>query len=1321
MGATISGTVKDSAGNPITGSQIEVDVYTGDPCGEHQHIQRTSTDSVNGTYAINGLAAGVYFLRTYHHETNYVDEWWTNGSPDPSNLDCGLAQSITVTSGDTIPATDFWLDPGASIAGTVYRSDGVTPITDAEIQIGIIDGDPCGEHMWVGSINTETGAFTLLGVAPGDYYLITNHMDQSNYVNEWWSSQGSTLDCNNAEPVTVTPGGELTGFYFQLELGGSISGTIYESDGVTPVTGAEININALRGDQCHQWLSGGNGTNTNPADGTYMIMGLPPGSYYLETNNHNQNNFVNEWWSSGASTYYCESAESLIVASGGDLTGRDFQLDLGGSISGTITETGGAPISDMHVQVISDGCGGNWLGGNNTDSNGNYTIKGVPVGSVYVQTCSGCSGLNYIDEQYDNKTDCNLADPVAVTQDTNSPGVDFELEPAGTISGMVFNDGGTVPLANVSVCANSEACGGDHYGCTQSDGSGNFILFGMPLGVTTYLDAGGQTYIHEYYDAANGSFDCNDASGVSVGSSDVNFYLELGATISGTVKDSAGNPITGEQINVDVYAGDPCGPNNHIQGTSTDTANGTYTIAGLAGGTYFLKTWHFETNYVDEWWTGGGPDPSDIDCSLAEPITVASGGLVMNKDFQLELGGSISGRVTAPDGDPIANMHVYVQSEGCGGIWLGGENTDSNGDYTIKGIPEGNVYAQTCSGCSGLTYIDEFFDNETDCSQADPVVVIPNANTPNIHFQLDMDTDGDGITNFNEIHVYGTDPDNADTDSDGIHDGDELAYWGGNWNQDPDGDGKNNLVDEDSDNDGYWDGDEIFKGSVPFDSDAIPLTYLYDDFSDTYIDTHRWSSRELVREISGGQLVSKLGNSSSGSTRNATVFQFPETISTIECQITIVETQLDTGDNPASFARIGGIFYNTQVAGGATGDIWAEVMIGDRGNGLEAFWEVEETLNDDNTAWSVVGSGTIVLPGTLNYGTAYSVKLAYDGNNNFTFSVDELTNSFVGPAYQREPVIQHKQLATGIDGGIDLGTGYVHALFDDVHVNNDINTFDDFANAPLDPTLWNSRETVRELTGDHKLLLAAHSEGQREQSTLTFPSFQPYVETKVLFSDESNVSNGAFGRARIDGYFFNDTHGPGEYIGYEGNVWAHVNIDLFDDGSLRAACYVGKSLNADESDWADVFWDEFSIPIQTNREYTLGIHYTGTHFIFMCKDNVTSEVHYKTHEIEAANQYPAYNQSTSLRTRTYGNGSGNGYMKVEFDDAHVAVEPAPSCPGNFGADGDTDGFDLAIFLSEFGPTGCVGDCEGDVDQDGDVDEADLAIFAAGFGRANCPD
>jgi hypothetical protein len=123
----------------------------------------------------------------------------------------------------------------------------------------------------------------------------------------------------------------------------------------------------------------------------------------------------------------------------------------------------------------------------------------------------------------------------------------------------------------------------------------------------------------------------------------------------------------------------------------------------------------------------------------------------------------------------------------------------------------------------------------------------------------------------------------------------------------------------------------------------------------------------------------------------------------------------------------------------------------------------------------------------------------------------------------------------------------------------------------------------------------------------------------------------------------------------------------------------------------------------------------------MCKDNVTSEVHYKTHEIEAANQYPAYNQSTSLRTRTYGNGSGNGYMKVEFDDAHVAVEPAPSCPGNFGADGDTDGFDLAIFLSEFGPTGCVGDCEGDVDQDGDVDEADLAIFAAGFGRANCPD
>ena len=37
-----------------------------------------------------------------------------------------------------------------------------------------------------------------------------------------------------------------------------------------------------------------------------------------------------------------------------------------------------------------------------------------------------------------------------------------------------------------------------------------------------------------------------------------------------------------------------------------------------------------------------------------------------------------------------------------------------------------------------------------------------------------LDTDGDGITDMEELNVYGTDPYNMDTDGDGYHDLTEL-------------------------------------------------------------------------------------------------------------------------------------------------------------------------------------------------------------------------------------------------------------------------------------------------------------------------------------------------------------------------------------------------------------------------------------------------------------------------------------------------------------------------------------------------------------------
>ena len=77
----------------------------------------------------------------------------------------------------------------------------------------------------------------------------------------------------------------------------------------------------------------------------------------------------------------------------------------------------------------------------------------------------------------------------------------------------------------MNVCAVSEGCGGGHFGCTQSDGSGNHTISGILLGATAYLHADGHTYVKEYYDSGNGSTNCDDALGVATGSTGIDFYL----------------------------------------------------------------------------------------------------------------------------------------------------------------------------------------------------------------------------------------------------------------------------------------------------------------------------------------------------------------------------------------------------------------------------------------------------------------------------------------------------------------------------------------------------------------------------------------------------------------------------------------------------------------------------------------------------------------------------------------------------------------------------------------------------------------------------
>jgi VCBS repeat-containing protein len=118
-------------------------------------------------------------------------------------------------------------------------------------------------------------------------------------------------------------------------------------------------------------------------------------------------------------------------------------------------------------------------------------------------------------------------------------------------------------------------------------------------------------------------------------------------------------------------------------------------------------------------------------------------------------------------------------------------------------------------------------DLQADLDRAQPGVTITQVNNMDIrgNVRIDdvmllaqlpaLDTDADGVPDDLETNIHSTDPATGDTSLCGIDDGYKLDYLGSRWNQDADGDGIINLLDDDMDNDGTPDADEITGGTDP--------------------------------------------------------------------------------------------------------------------------------------------------------------------------------------------------------------------------------------------------------------------------------------------------------------------------------------------------------------------------------------------------------------------------------------------------------------------------------------------------------------------------
>lgn len=625
--ATLSGTITRVPGStPMSGVSVQLLAPSG-------AVALTTSTNGSGAFSFTGLSPASYRMVT-RNTPGVVDVAWP-AAPCPAACNGLNGSAIAVAAGASVAGQNFTLNAGGSVSGTV-RSGPSTPITGVTMQVYSATGVPVGQIL-----SNASGNYEFNTLPAGNFFVRTQQ--SLGFADQLFNNLPCTgyCDITGGTPIPVAAGVGTGLVDFTLGGGVSISGTVRDAGTSAGIALARVVAFDLGG-----FIAG---TAQADASGAYTIAGLRPGSYRLRT--ANLSGYVNRVFGGAAcSPAPCPlSGGTTLTLASTALSGINFSLARGGTISGTATDTFNNPLP-TGTAILYSAAGAELA--SNAVVGGLWEFGGLANGTYYV-LIRNTVGL--IDRLYDN-IDCpggacaiSSGTPIVVSgadipgsataggKGSGNAGINVRLPPGQTISGTVRDAATTQPLNGVTVFFFSAA--GVEVGQATTNALGQYVSDGgLSPGSYRAATANGVLrgaaggYVNALYSGQNCLLACSPAGGTPIAvtsapTTGIDFNLATaGDGITGTVRDLSNNPLALITIRVFTSAG-------VLAGTAQTNSAGFYRINGLPAGTYFARTAN-EFGFDDRLF-GGAACGTVCNPLLGTPIAVPASGEAANINFAL--------------------------------------------------------------------------------------------------------------------------------------------------------------------------------------------------------------------------------------------------------------------------------------------------------------------------------------------------------------------------------------------------------------------------------------------------------------------------------------------------------------------------------------------------------------------------------------------------------------------------------------------------------------------------------------------------------------